>query len=216
MPPTFLRPSRTLVKSSKRVGLIAGVAAILTGVVGIGGYLLIKQPETISGNNAGSNTTITSKATGVNYTRLQELLEARKWKEADQETTRMMLQAAGREKEGWFRGNDLNKFSCEDLGIIDKLWLDSSQEKFGFSVQKEIWQRMGSPTIDAKIQVWRKFYIDVGWKTKESGVSSDMGYISYNDLGGFQDFDTSTVGNLPFWRWRGGRNWGILFSRCEL
>ena len=86
-----------------------------------------------------------SKTTGLDYTRLRDFLKAGKWQEADRATTRMMLQVAGREKQGWFRREDINKFPCEDLRIIDQLWLESNQGKFGFSVQKEIWQRNGSP-----------------------------------------------------------------------
>ena len=51
VPPTFSVPSQTLVKSFQRLGLLAGVVATLTGVVGIGGYLLINQPQTRSHHN---------------------------------------------------------------------------------------------------------------------------------------------------------------------
>ena len=85
-------------------------------------------------------TTLISKATGVDYSPLRDLLEAGKWKEADVETTRAMLQAAGRKKEGGLSWDDIDNFSCEDLRIIDQLWLESSQGKFGFSVQKDIYQ----------------------------------------------------------------------------
>jgi hypothetical protein len=88
-------------------------------------------------------TTLISRSTGVNYTRLRDLLAAKKWKEADEETARVMLKAAKREKEGWFRVRDINGFSCEDLGIIDRLWLSASKGKFGFSVQNEIYESLG-------------------------------------------------------------------------
>ena len=127
-----------------------------------------------------TETTLISKATGVNYSLLSDLLAAGTWKEADRETTERMLQAAG--KEGSLSYEDLNKFSCEDLRIIDRLWLDSSQGKFGFSVQKEIWQKNGSPKFDSPIEIWRQFYIDVGWKTEESGTESGEGYVSYDSL----------------------------------
>jgi len=138
-----------------------------------------------------------SKATDINYSRLQGLLKANKWKEADQETTRMMLQAAGRQREGRFRAEDLNKFFCEDLRIIDQLWLDNSQGKFGFSVQQKIWQRNGSPSSNSSIEVWRKFYIDVGWKIQESGLASSEGYVKYDELMGFHNIDIAKQGNLP-------------------
>ncbi len=133
----------------------------------------------------------------MNYATLSDLLAAREWKEADIETSRAMLQAANREKQGWFRLQDLRNFSCEDLRIIDQLWRKYSQGKFGFRVQKEIWQSNGSPTFDSPIENWRKFYIEVGWKTEESGIESGAGYLRYDDLGGFKDVNTSRRGNLP-------------------
>ena len=77
---------------------------------------------------------------------MHDFLEAGKWQDADRATTRIMLNVAGREQQGWFRREDISKFSCEDLRIIDQLWLKSTQDASGFSVQKEIWNRNGSPT----------------------------------------------------------------------
>ena len=138
-----------------------------------------------------------SKVTGVDYAQLRDFLVAGNWKEADRETSRAMLQAAGRAKEWSFRKEDIDNFSCEDLRLIDQLWRESSQGKFGFRVQKEIWQKNGSPTINSPIKNWRKFYIEVGWKTEESGRESGAGYVMYDDLGGFKDVNTSRRGNLP-------------------
>ncbi|NMG19658.1 GUN4 domain-containing protein [Brasilonema bromeliae] len=77
---------------------------------------------------------------GVDYTRLREFLAAGKWKQADQETEMLILEVAGR------RGNLLNvesikKLPCLDLRTIDQLWVKFSQGHFGFSVQKQIWER---------------------------------------------------------------------------
>ncbi|NER03873.1 MAG: GUN4 domain-containing protein, partial [Okeania sp. SIO3C4] len=82
-------------------------------------------------------------AKGVDYKKLRDLLAARKWKEAHKETDKVMLKVAGRESEGWLRYEDVKNFSCQDLGIIDKLWVKHSNGKFGFSVQKEIFRRLG-------------------------------------------------------------------------
>ena len=108
-------------------------------------------------------TTLISRSTGVNYTNLRDLLAAGKWKEADTETTRAMLQAAKREEEGWFRYEDIDNFSCEDLRIIDQLWVSASQGKFGFSVQKEIYESLGG-TREYNEEVWNKFGDRVGWR----------------------------------------------------
>ena len=114
-----------------------------------------------------------SKAKGVDYSKLRNFLVAEMWKEADLETTRAMLQATGREKEGWFRDEDIDNFSCEDLRIIDQLWLESSQGKFGFSVQKNIYQNLGG-TREYNMKIWSKFATQVGWEQGE--------WKDYNDL----------------------------------
>ena len=108
-------------------------------------------------------TTLISRSTGVNYTNLRDLLAAKKWKEADAETTKAMLQAAKREKEGWFRDVDIDNFSCEDLRMIDQLWVSASKGKFGFSVQKEIYESLGG-TREYNGEVWNKFGDRVGWR----------------------------------------------------
>ncbi|MEM8675601.1 MAG: caspase family protein [Cyanobacteria bacterium P01_G01_bin.67] len=165
-----------------------------------------------------------SEATGVDYTQLRDYLVPGKWKEADQETSKAMLQAANREDEGWLRVEDLQNFDCDDLRLIDQLWLEYSQGKFGFSVQKDIWQKNGSPNTDwSKFQSnWRKFYIEIGWKTEESGIESGEGYVSYQNLGAFQkDIREVRTGNLPadFPRMDRGEGSDVsisLLSRCEL
>jgi hypothetical protein len=102
---------------------------------------------------------------GVDYTNLQKLLAAGKWKEADQETGKVMCQAAGRES--WLREEDIDNFPCEDLRTINQLWLDYSQDKFGFSVQKEIYHSLGGRR-HCDEQVWRNFCERVGWRKEES------------------------------------------------
>ena len=80
---------------------------------------------------------------GVNYTELRDLLAAKKWKEADDETGKRMLEASGRESQGYLNVEDVENFPCQDLGTIDKLWVTYSNGKFGFSVQKQIYQSLG-------------------------------------------------------------------------
>ena len=86
-----------------------------------------------------------SQKTGLDYTQLHDFLDSGKWHEADRATTRIMLQGVGRQQQGWFRRQDINKLSCEDLRIINQLWLESTEGNSGFSRQKEIWQMNGSP-----------------------------------------------------------------------
>ena len=62
LPPTFSLPSPTLLKSSKRLGLLAGIIATLTGAVVLGKYLLTDQPQTISNNDPEIENRLSLKA----------------------------------------------------------------------------------------------------------------------------------------------------------
>jgi hypothetical protein len=92
-----------------------------------------------------------------------------------------MLQVAGRESEGWFHLENIKNFPCEDLRTINQLWLDYSNGKFGFSVQKEIYESLGG-TREYNAQVWEKFGDRIGWRKR--GVFGRCGgeWVSYSDL----------------------------------
>ncbi|MGC8452340.1 MAG: GUN4 domain-containing protein [Cylindrospermopsis raciborskii] len=68
------------------------------------------------------------------FLKLNSLLQAQNFKEADLETRKIMLAVAKREKEGYLRIEDAEKFPCKELRSIDKLWLKYSRGKFGISV----------------------------------------------------------------------------------
>ena len=126
-------------------------------------------------------------AQGVDYTRLRDLLATGEWKEADQETFKVMLKAARREKEGWFDTNSIENFPCDDLRTIDQLWVKYSQGHFGFSVQKKIWLEVGGK-VDYDTEC--KLSDRVSWR--KGGE-----WLNYDDL----TFNlTAQSGHLP----RGG------------
>ena len=99
--------------------------------------------------------TLISKATGIDYTPLRDLLTAGKWKEADQETIRVLFQATRQEEKRF--GLDFDKLPCEDLRTVDQLWQDMSRGKFGFSVQYQIYKSLGGTRND-----WGGFASEVG------------------------------------------------------
>ncbi|MBE9142515.1 serine/threonine-protein kinase [Planktothrix mougeotii] len=133
-------------------------------------------------------------AKGVNYHKLEQLLKAGNWKEADQETAKKMLEVAGRIKEGYLRVEDIDNFPCEDLRTIDQLWVKYSNGRFGFSVQKCIYQSLGG-TRSSDRKVWEVFGEQVGWRVNGN-------FLFYKDLNFHQ---TAPVGHLPCGRilhWR--------------
>ncbi|BAZ00785.1 extracellular ligand-binding receptor [Tolypothrix tenuis PCC 7101] len=84
-----------------------------------------------------------SSERGLDYTRLQELLAYENWKQADEETYLLMIQALDLENGNDFSVEQLKIFPCKDLLTIDRLWVKYSNGRFGFSVQKEIYLSLG-------------------------------------------------------------------------
>jgi hypothetical protein len=141
------------------------------------------------------------------YQQLETYLKNGQWKEADKETDRLMLQIAGKESDQWLSKEDIQNFPCEDLRAIDKLWVDYSNGKFGFSVQKKIWIDCGGIPGGYDWDVYKKFAGQVGWL--RSGE-----WLSYEELTFL--LDGSKHAHLPKVRkneegWQGE----TLFSRAE-
>jgi hypothetical protein len=134
----------------------------------------------------------------VDYTRLEKLLAAEKWEEADEETVSLMLKITNREHTGWLDLDSLTNFSCNCLNSIDQLWLKYSNERFGFSVQKQIFKEVGKD--------YYKLGDRLGWR--QGGE-----WLYYRDL----KFDISApIGHLPLipfpiWCWH--PLWGFLGAR---
>ncbi|WP_353930837.1 GUN4 domain-containing protein [Okeanomitos corallinicola TIOX110] len=110
------------------------------------------------------------------YFQLREFLEENNWKEADQETLNVMLKVANREKEGYLEIEDIENFPCQDLYIIDQLWVKYSEGHFGFSVQKKIYQELGG-TIAYDQNIWIQFCDRVGWR--KEGESLDYEQLTF-------------------------------------
>ena len=134
---------------------------------------------------------------GMDYSKLRELLAGGKWKEADEETARVILAVAKREKEGWLEIKSMENFPCADLRIIDQLWVKYSDGRFGFSVQKRIYESL-KRTKNYEGKFWEAFGDKVGWRKGGD-------WLYYSDL----TFDLKAPeANLPV----GGDGWVLVFG----
>ncbi len=179
---------------------------------------LIYKPPLRDGQVGNGKETLPPKSTRVDYTKLRDLLKAKKWKEADTETLPFMLQAADLTSQGYLTEKDIESFPCEDLHIINQLWLEESGNKFGFSVQKEIYQNLIQNNTLDKEGGWLSeenltFGVLVGWR-KEPRLKEPrekaLGWTSYDKL--TWTLDLARDGHLP----TGGLvGWSIPFSSLE-
>ena len=113
---------------------------------------------------------------GLDYTKLSDLLFAKKWEEADLETTELMLNY-GRSSDGSLDIDCWRDFPPEELRMIDQLWLKYSQNRFGFSVQKRIWVELGGKFAGSGNYDEKNIDIimdKLGWKNWEGGDSPGL------------------------------------------
>ncbi|NJL83697.1 MAG: GUN4 domain-containing protein [Chloroflexaceae bacterium] len=106
-------------------------------------------------------------AESYDYTKLRNFLTAGNWRKADEKTSRALLEVVSRQKEGWLSEEDIARFPAEDLRTINQLWLHYSQGRFGFSVQKKIYQSLGG-TKDYNRDTWELISDRVGFRLEGS------------------------------------------------
>lgn len=123
----------------------------------------------------------------VDYSQLCQLLATGKWKEADLETTAILLRVSDREQEGWIRAEDFKKFPCQDLHTLDQLWVKYSKGRFGYSVQKQVWDSVGAKN-NIDYMTWCCFGDRLGWRMKGN-------WLNYSDL--IFDPNIAPPGHLP-------------------
>ena len=177
---------------------VIGVAGIQQNLVP---KLLTKQdsfaqsPDLKSPSSNKSDKVELLSAVGADYTTLKFLLSTHKWQQADLETFRIMLEVAGRGTKQWFNRQSMERFPGEDLLTIDRLWTHYSKGKFGFSVQKRIYQSLGG-TGDVQDIIWLNFLDRIGWRKERDLGERLINIFSYNNVGG--DKESKTYEELTF------------------
>lgn len=94
---------------------------------------------------------------GASLEALRDKLAAGEWEAADAETRRLLCVLAGEEavKRKWVYFSEVKFIATSDLTKVDSLWRQYSNGKFGYSVQKKIYNNSG--------KIWNVFFKKVGW-----------------------------------------------------
>ncbi|MEG3971849.1 GUN4 domain-containing protein [Microcoleus sp. T2B6] len=140
---------------------------------------------------------------GIDYSHLARLLAAKNWRGADEETSVKMLEVMQQNSRGYLSEEDIRKFPAKDLQTIDQLWVRHSHRRFGFSVQKGLWLKLGGKPGVYDATVWEKFGDRVGWRVNSQ-------WVYYSEL----NFTSKAKpGHLPggtVFGWEGGVLCGVL------
>jgi hypothetical protein len=149
------------------------------------------------------------------FGRLQELLVAGDWRQADRETIQVILSVTKAPDLESISPNDVRQFPCNELYVIDRLWTNYSQGRFGFSVQVQLYQSVGGSletTIAQDYSVIERFGDRVGWRVNGNWQKcDDLDYTLNAPIG----CHPSRWWNSPF----GAKMTNYFFARlitCEL
>jgi len=125
----------------------------------------------------------------IDYSRLKTLLAWRRWKEADRETWSILCRLAGKEAGTYLFNSNVAELPCQDLKALDILWHRASKGRFGFRVQKQIFQEVGGE--------YNQFCDRVGWTTHQLPAEDKALKFTLR----------APPGHLPSRRWIGGYSW---------
>ena len=101
---------------------------------------------------------------------LQELLSLGQWQAGDRLTNNIILELAHKPKIAELTADDIDNIACEVWMAINQAWMESSNNHFGWSAQKQIWKSLGGKLIYEENIYWQfantyeKFSDRVGWR----------------------------------------------------
>ncbi|KAK6914566.1 GUN4-like [Dillenia turbinata] len=141
-----------------------------------------------------SSTTSTSPSTSqttVSYDVLQQHLSSKNYRLADEETRRLLIVLAGEaaQKRGYVFFSEVQFISEADLKTIDELWRQHSNNKFGYSVQKRLWEKANKD--------FTRFFLKVGWMKKLDTEVEQWNYRSFPTEFMWELTDETPEGHLP-------------------
>ncbi|KAF9679154.1 hypothetical protein SADUNF_Sadunf07G0110400 [Salix dunnii] len=156
--------------------------------------LSISSTATTSTAYSISPTTSTTPSTSKTFSLdlLQQHLSNQNFREADEETRRLLIVLAGEaaQKRGYVFFSEVQFISEQDLQDIDGLWRKYSNNKFGYSVQRRIWrQKVGKD--------FTKLFIKIGWMKKLDTEVEQYNYRSFPSEFIWELDDDTPEGHLP-------------------
>lgn len=121
---------------------------------------------------------------------LEEHLKAKRWQEANQETIRL-LKVYSRDESVLLKEKHFLNIPDNLFIHIDRLWRQNSDDKFGFSIQFEIWEHIGLEFNSTNLKELAEI---VGWK--KEGTNGEW-IEKYEDI---NFSENAPDGHLPILR----------------
>ncbi|XVF84409.1 hypothetical protein PTKIN_Ptkin17bG0034900 [Pterospermum kingtungense] len=138
-----------------------------------------------------SSTTSSTTSQPITFDTLQHHLSTQNFRQADEETRRLLIVLAGEaaQKRGYVFFSEVQFISEADLKAIDDLWKQYSNKKFGYSVQKRLWQKVNKD--------FTKLFLKVGWMKKLDTEVKQYNYRAFPNEFIWELNDETPEGHLP-------------------
>jgi hypothetical protein len=128
------------------------------------------------------------------YAKLKDLLIDQDWLKADEETEIRILELINRRGFN-IRLEDIKKIPSQDLKNIDSLWVKYSEGRFGFSVQKRVWQALKE---DVKYgSSWKKIGRQLGWQKQRNSVGRVLDWFSQG-ISPLEGYEWIAINDIQF------------------
>ncbi|TYQ31821.1 protein kinase domain-containing protein [Pseudanabaena sp. UWO310] len=101
---------------------------------------------------------------------LIELLNLGQWQESDRLTNEIILELGNKDRISRLTAKDIDRIDCEIWLAIDRAWMQASNNRFGWSIQQQIWVNLGGKLIYTEDNYWEfaaiyeKFADRLGWR----------------------------------------------------
>lgn len=126
---------------------------------------------------------------GIDYVPLATMLATGDFLSADQFTRDNLIRLAGGDKTGrtFVYFSEVKNLPKVDMCTMERLWLTFSNGKFGYSIQKRIW--------DAERGNFDSFIRRIGWTKIENGSERKLKWFGANEF--IYSLDKAPQGHLP-------------------
>ncbi len=110
---------------------------------------------------------------GINYQPLQQLLAQSNWEAAATETKYLIFQITARSGhppigQDWVTSNGVKNFPCRDLKTMNELWVNASQNHYGFTTQTKLWGQTFEPkALKQDPDRWERYRDHLGWRPRK-------------------------------------------------
>lgn len=126
---------------------------------------------------------------GIDYVPLATMLATGDFFAADQFTRDNLIKLGGPEaqKRNFVYWTEVPSLPSTDLATMERLWLQFSDGKFGYSVQKRVW--------DIEQGNFDNFIRRIGWTKVENGSERKLKWFGKSEF--IYDLDKAVKGHLP-------------------